>query len=53
MNLDERIKAFSDLGEILRNTIEGKGENQLNNLTDLINNQVKYNQLLLSMSGWQ
>ena len=44
MNLDERIKAFSDLGEILRNTIEGKGENQLNNLTDLINNQVKYNQ---------
>lgn len=43
MNLDERIKAFSELGEILRGNVEGKGDNKFNHLTDLINNQEKYN----------
>jgi hypothetical protein len=44
MNLDERIKAFSELGEILRSTIEVKDGNQASHLTNLINNQEKYNQ---------
>jgi hypothetical protein len=44
MNLEERIKSFSDLGEILRNSIEGKGNSYSGLINDLINNQEKHNQ---------
>jgi hypothetical protein len=44
MNLDERINAFSELGEILRNTIGGSDGNKDNHLNTLIGNQEKYNQ---------
>jgi hypothetical protein len=44
MNLEERIESFSDLGEILRNSIDGEGGSFGGLINDLINNQEKYNQ---------
>ena len=44
MNLEERIESFSDLGEILRNSIDGEGGSLGGLINDLINNQEKYNQ---------
>jgi Acyl-CoA reductase (LuxC) len=44
MNLEERIKSFSALGEILRNSIDGKGSSNSGLIDELINNQGKHNQ---------
>jgi hypothetical protein len=44
MNLDIRIKAFSELGELLRNAIEGIDGNHTIHLNNLIYNQEKHNQ---------
>jgi hypothetical protein len=44
MNLEERISSFSSLGEILRNTIDGKDNNNSGKLNELIDNQEKHNQ---------
>ena len=44
MNLEERINTFSDLGEILRNSIEGKNGSYQKHLNNLIDNQEKHNQ---------
>jgi hypothetical protein len=43
MNLEERISSFSDLGEILRQTIEGKGGSYHQQLNKLIISQEKHN----------
>jgi Acyl-CoA reductase (LuxC) len=43
MNLEERIKSFSYLGEILRNSIEGKNGIYNESINDLIINQEKQN----------
>jgi hypothetical protein len=48
MNLENRIKSFSDLGEILRNTIDGKSDNYSGQLNKLIDNQEKHNQFFTS-----
>ncbi|MCE5346099.1 MAG: acyl-CoA reductase [Bacteroidales bacterium] len=39
MNLEERIESFSELGEILRNSLAGKDNEYSAMLLDLINNQ--------------
>ena len=44
MNLEERIKSFSELGEILRNAIDGKKGSYHKQLNSLIINQEKHNQ---------
>ncbi|MBA4321297.1 MAG: acyl-CoA reductase, partial [Odoribacter sp.] len=44
MNLEERINAFSDLGEILRNSINGRTGYHQDYLNNLIINQEKHNQ---------
>jgi hypothetical protein len=44
MNLEERIKTFSDLGEILRNSIDGKSGSYHQHLNNLFINQEKHNQ---------
>jgi hypothetical protein len=44
MNLEERIKTFSELGEILRNSIDGKGGSYIEPINNLIINQEKHNQ---------
>lgn len=44
MNLEERIKSFSDLGEILRNSLEGKCGRYEDNLKNLVVNQENHNQ---------
>ncbi|MGD0343050.1 MAG: acyl-CoA reductase, partial [Bacteroidales bacterium] len=43
MNLEERIKSFSDLGEILRNSIGRKGGSYSRHINNLINRQEKLN----------
>jgi hypothetical protein len=43
MNLEERISSFSDLGDILRNSIEGRGGSYHDHLNNLIINQEKHN----------
>jgi hypothetical protein len=44
MNLEERITSFATLGEILRNTIDGKDNSYSRQLNNLIDNQQKHNQ---------
>jgi hypothetical protein len=44
MNLEERITTFSELGEILRNTLDGKEGRFLNELNNLIERQQVHNQ---------
>lgn len=44
MNLSERIEAFSELGELLRNTLAGKPTKYSSNLTQLIETQHLKNQ---------
>ncbi len=43
MNLEERIKSFSALGEILRDAFDGKDGSIREKLNTLINNQEKHN----------
>jgi hypothetical protein len=43
MNLEDRIIAFSELGEVLRNSIEGKENKYLESIGNLIINQEKIN----------
>jgi hypothetical protein len=43
MKLEERIKSFAALGEILRNVLNGKGGKQEKQLNSLIDNQHKHN----------
>ncbi len=44
MNLEERIDSFSDLGRILRDSIEGKSNFYSDQLNKLIDSQEKHNQ---------
>ena len=43
MNLEERIESFSDLGEILRDSTDGKGGRHSKIIDNLIINQEKHN----------
>ena len=43
MNLEDRIIAFSELGEVLRNSVEGKENKYLELINNLIINQEKIN----------
>jgi len=50
MNLEERINSFSDLGDILRNTLEGKGGSYEEHLNNLVVSQEKYNQFFTPLN---